>query len=78
MTHDKTAEPADDTIPRSPLTLDLVFAVVVLVVSIGRIAVAILRHEDAGAEVGIATALALLSGLELVRITFRDRSRRGR
>ena len=53
---------------RRRATLDKVFAWLFFALGAGRIVIAVVRRESAGAEVGIATALAMLAAYELLRI----------
>ena len=64
----------DGTTPPRRSNVDRTFAWVLIVIGVGRIALALLRRETAGAEVGIATSMMVLAGYELVRIWSRNRN----
>jgi hypothetical protein len=52
---------------------DLALAWALLLLGVARIAIAVVRREPGGVEVGLSTLVAVLSAIEIVRIGMRRR-----
>lgn len=60
--------------PSTHAATDLAIAWVLALLGLARIAIAFLRHETAGVEVGLSTFVAVFAVVEIIRIMLRRRA----